>query len=48
METTNTYVICEANNRDELTIMSGKCDEAVMVNILKKDWVDGAWGLVAD
>jgi len=39
METTNTYVISEANNRDELTIMSEKFDEAVMVNILKTRWM---------
>jgi hypothetical protein len=48
METTNSYRICEANNREELILKSEKLDKALLVNTLKKDWVDGAWWLVAD
>jgi len=27
---------------------SEKCDEVFRADTLKKDWVDGAWGLMAD
>ena len=41
---TRTY-FCERNSRQELTTMSEKCDEAVLVDTLKIDRVDVAWVL---